>query len=144
MLYCARRGGAPEWSAERKMIAALILVMSVVALAQFAVAQWRSMWMTVAAQPLSDYVQAATGITDAAISGEDFQVFVRTSDQLSPATQERNLWLTEVGLYYRAIRVLNGLCTKHLSSLSDWANGELVACSRYAAAVLDQRLNASF
>jgi hypothetical protein len=126
------------------MIAAFILVMSVVALAQFAVAQWRSMWMTVAAQPLSDYVQAATGISDGAITGADFQLLVRTSEQLAASTQERNLWLTEVGLYYRAIRALNGLCAKHVSSLSDWANEELLACSRYAAAVLDQRLNASF
>ncbi|MFI5106346.1 MAG: hypothetical protein ACHP79_15595 [Terriglobales bacterium] len=126
------------------MIAALILVMSVVALAQFAIAQWRSMWMTVAAQPLSDYVQAATGISDAAISGNDFDLLVRTSEQLSPSTQERNLWLREVGVYYRVIRALDGICAKQISGVSGWAKSELVACSRYAAAVLDQRLNSSF
>jgi hypothetical protein len=126
------------------MIAALILVMSVVALAQFAIAQWRSMWMTVAAQPLSDYVQAATGISDSAISGNDFQLLVRTSEQLSPSTQERNLWLREVGIYYRLIRALDKICAKQISGLSGWAKSEMVACSRYAAAVLDQRLNSSF
>jgi hypothetical protein len=126
------------------MIAALILVMSVVALAQFAIAQWRSMWMTVAAQPLSDYVQAATGISDGAISGNDFQLLVRTSEQLFPSAQERNLWLREVGIYYRLIRALDKICAKQISGLSDWAKSELVACSRYAAAVLDQRLNSSF
>jgi len=126
------------------MIAALILVMSVVALAQFAVAQWRSMWMTVAAQPLTDYVQAATGISDAAISGNDFELLVRTSQQLAPSAQERNLWLKEVGIYYRVIRALDGMCAKQISGVSEWAKDELVACSRYAAAVLDQRLNSSF
>lgn len=126
------------------MIAALILVMSVVALAQFAIAQWRSMWMTVAAQPLTDYVQAATGISDAAISENDFDLFVRTSEQLSPSAQEGNLWLREVSIYYRVIRALDGMCAEQISGLSDWAKNELVACSRYAAAVLDQRLNSSF
>jgi hypothetical protein len=126
------------------VIAALILVMSVVALAQFAIAQWRSMWMTVAAQPLSDYMQAATGISAGAISGNDFDLLVRTSEQLSPSVQERNLWLREVGIYYRVIRALDGICAKHITGLSGWAKSELVACARYAAAVLDQRLNASF
>ena len=126
------------------MIAALILVMSVVALFQFAIAQWRSMWMSVAAQPLSEYVQAATGISDAAISVNDFDLFVRTSEQLSPSTQEGNLWLREVGIYYRVIRALDTICAKQISGLSAWAKDELTACSRYAAAVLDQRLNSSF
>jgi len=126
------------------MIAALILVMSVGALAQFAIAQWRSMWLTVAAQPLSEYVQAATGISDAAISENDFDLLVRTSEQLSPSTQEGSLWLREVGIYYRVIRALDAICAKQMSSFSGWAKSELVACSRYAAAVLDQRLNASF
>lgn len=126
------------------MIAALILVMSVVALAQFAIAQWRSMWMTVAAQPLSEYVQAATGISDAAIGGNDFELLVRTSEQLSPSTHEGNLWLREVGIYYRVIRALDTICAKQISGVSEWAKEELVACSRYAAAVLDQRLNSSF
>jgi hypothetical protein len=126
------------------MIAAFILVMSVVALAQFAIAQWRSMWMTVAAQPISTHVQAATGISDAAISGKDFDLFVRTSEQLAASTQEGNQWLREVGIYYRVIRALDAICAKQISGVSAWAKDELVACSRYAAAVLDQRLNASF
>jgi hypothetical protein len=126
------------------MIAALILVMSVVALAQFAVAQWRSMWMTIAAQPLSDYVQAATGIADAAVSADDFDLLVRTSEQLSPAAQGGNQWLREVSVYYRVIRALDAVCAKQFSGSSRWAKSELVACSRYAAAVLDQRLNSSF
>ena len=126
------------------MIAALILVMSVVALAQFAIAQWRSMWMTVAAHPISTHVQAATGVSDAAISANDFELFVRTSEQLSPSTQEGNLWLREVGIYYRVIRAIDAICAKQIFGISAWAKEELTACSRYAAAVLDQRLNSSF
>jgi hypothetical protein len=126
------------------MIAALILVMSMVALAQFAVAQWRSMWMTVAAQPLSGHIQAATGIADEAIGANDFDLLVRTSEQVCPSQEARSVWLREVGIYYRVIRALDGLCGKQVAGLSNWAKSELVACSRYAAAVLDQRLNSNF
>jgi hypothetical protein len=126
------------------MIAALILVMSMVALAQFAVAQWRSMWMTVAAQPLSSHLQAATGIADEAIGANDFDLLVRTSEQLCPAQEARSVWLREVGVYYRVIRAVDAVCGKQVAGLSNWAKSELVACSRYAAAVLDQRLNSNF
>ena len=126
------------------MIAALILVLSAVALAQFAVAQWRSMWMTLAAQPLSGNLQAATGIADSAIGPNDFDLLVRTSEQLCASPQERNLWLREVGIYYRGIRTLDAICGSRVAGLSNWAKGELMACSRYAAAVLDQRLNSNF
>ncbi|MGH9712250.1 MAG: hypothetical protein ACRD5M_03015 [Candidatus Acidiferrales bacterium] len=126
------------------MIAALILVMSMVALAQFAVAQWRSMWMTIAAQPLSGHLQAATGIAEEAIGANDFDLLVRTSEQVCPSNEGRSVWLREVGIYYDVIRALDGLCGKQVAGLSNWAQTELTACSRYAAAVLDQRLNSNF
>ena len=37
------------------MIAAFIVVLSIAALMQFAVAQWRAMWITIAEQPLSEF-----------------------------------------------------------------------------------------
>ena|ERR1700674_1024025 len=125
------------------MIAALILVMSFAALAQFAIAQWRSMWMTVAAEPLSSCLQAATGIAGDAIGANDFELLVQTSEQLCPSPKERNSWLREIRIYYRVIRALDGMCAKHSAGISGWAQSELKACSRYAAAVLDQRLNSN-
>lgn len=125
------------------MIAALILVMSFAALAQFAIAQWRSMWMTVAAQPLSNCLQAATGISGDAIGANDFELLAQTSEQLCPSPKERNSWLREVRIYYRAINALDKFLAKQLTGPSHWAQSELKACSRYAAAVLDQRLNSN-
>ena len=125
------------------MIAALILMMSVAAIAQFALAQWRSMWVTVAAQPLSSSLQAATGIAAHAVGAYDFDLLIQTSEQLCPTPQERNLWLREVRTYYRMIRALDSACGKELTGLSCWARREMKTCSRYAAAVLDQRLNSN-
>jgi len=121
------------------MIAFFILALSVLALAEFAISQWRSMWILVGAQPLSSSLQAATGIAADAISGEHFALLAQTTERLCPSAEEGNLWLREVGVYYRMVRFLD----QHVPSLSGWAKGELLACSRYAAVVLDQRLNAS-
>ena len=56
------------------MIAAFILVLSVVALLQFGIAQWRSIWISIAEQPLSASLQTATGIPADAIGADDFEV----------------------------------------------------------------------
>jgi hypothetical protein len=125
------------------MIAILILAVSVTALVQFAVCQWRSMWITVAAQPLSECLQAAVGLAADQINSDHFELLARTSEQICPATQKEDVWLREVRVYFHIVAGLDRLCEKHLPALSEWAETELVACARYAAAVLDQRLNAN-
>lgn len=125
------------------MIATLILVLSVAALVQFGVLQWRSMWIAVSEQPLSASLQTATGIAPAAIGAGDFELLARTSEQLCPSVHDRNVWLREVRVYYRMMRAVENLSSARVPSLANWAKAELVACSRYAGAVLDQRLNAN-
>ena len=125
------------------MIALLILAVSVTALVQFAVCQWRSMWISVAAQPLSECLQAAVGLAPGQIQSSHFELLARTSEQMCPATQKQNVWLREVRLYFHIVEALDRLCEKHLPALSEWADTELTACARYAAAVLDERLNAN-
>jgi hypothetical protein len=125
------------------MIALLILAISVTALVQFAVCQWRSIWITVAAQPLSECLQAAVGLAPGQIQSSHFELLARTSEQICPATQKQNVWLREVRLYFRIVEALDRLCVKHIPAISEWAETELVACARYAAAVLDERLNAN-
>jgi hypothetical protein len=138
--YWPRRPSRRYSHSSTDMVAAFILVMSVAALAQFAILQWRSMWITVAAQPLSNSFQGATGIAGTAVGADDFDYLVKTSEQLCPGPQQSNLWLNEVRIYYRALRTVQKFCAP---SLAGWAKRELTACSRYAAAILDQRLNAS-
>lgn len=94
------------------MIAAFILVLSVAALVQFGVSQWRSIWISIAQQPLSESLQSATGIAASAIGADDFEVLARTSEQLCPSAQERNVWLKEVRVYYRLVRAVQGLSSE--------------------------------
>ena len=123
------------------MIAAFIVVLSVAALLQFAIAQWRAMWITIAQQPLSEYFTTATGIAGDEIRAEHFDLLTRISEQVGASGKQSNLWLKEVRIYYRTIRALNQFCEKQFPAFAAWANHELVACSLYAAATLDQRLS---
>jgi hypothetical protein len=126
------------------MIAAFILVFSVAALVRFGISQWRSIWHGIAEQPISERLQTATGVAVNAIGPDDFELFARTSEQLCPVPGERNVWLKEVRVYYHLLRVIKNISSETFPSLGGWAKSELVSCSRYAGAVLDQRLNANF
>jgi hypothetical protein len=125
------------------MIAAFILVFSTVALVRFGICQWRAMWLTVAARPLSDCLQAATGLDVSALRPEDFYLITKTSHYVSAAPQERNVWLREVGVYFRVVSAIKRLAGDHIPGVAKWAQSELLSCAKYAAAVLDQRLNAN-
>src|ERR1700756_4897513 len=141
--YCPQRAPARNCSQSETMFALLILAVSVTALIQFAVCQWRSMWISVAAQPLSDCLKGAVGLAPNQIQSSHFELLARTSEQICPATQKQNAWLSEVRVYFRIVEALDRLCEKHLPALCEWTQTELTACARYAAAVLDERLNAN-
>lgn len=124
------------------MIAAFILVMSVVALVHFAIAQWKSVWIVVAEQPLSKCLEEATGIAANAIAANDFDLLIQASQQLPASPLERNSWMKEIRVYYRMLHALSGFCGNKVPAIADWARKESLACAKYAAVVLDQRLNA--
>jgi|SRR5215469_1249732 len=126
-----------------EMIAALILVFSIGALLHFAVAQWKAIWITVAEQPLTSCLQSATGISADSIGPDDFERLSKLAHSLKETAGPRETsWMMEVRVYYRIVRMFSFVCGTMIPSCSIWAKKELVACSRYAAAVLDQRLNA--
>jgi hypothetical protein len=125
------------------MIAAFILVFSVAALVRFGISQWRAMWLTVAARPLSDCLQAATGLDSSALRPEDFYLITKTSHYVTPAPRERNVWLREVGVYFKLVSAIEKVLGSHVPQIKQWSQSELLSCAKYAAAVLDQRLNAN-
>jgi hypothetical protein len=125
------------------MMAAFICVLSLGALVQFAISQWRSIWITMAAQPLSNSLEAATGIANQEICAEHFDMLVNASEQLGRSVHEGNLWLKEVKLYHGVLQACLNMSGKALPSVANWANQELKECAKFAAAVLDRRLNNS-
>jgi hypothetical protein len=125
------------------MIAALIVVISFGMLLQFAITSWRSVWLSLAQLRPSNYMEIATGISRETIGAAHFDILARTAENLCPLTGAADSKLRQVRIYYRMIRGIEGACSKSAPAISDWAKKELEACSRYAAAVLDQRLNAN-
>jgi hypothetical protein len=123
------------------MAAALILVISVVALMQFAISQWRLIWLTTANQPLSETLQATTGIDSSAIQPADFNTLLDFCDELSPQIRKATPWLREVRWYYGLMTKVQQAFGSVLPALGNWAVGEMKTCARFAAVVLDQNLS---
>lgn len=123
------------------MTAALILVLSVLALLSFSISQWRMIWLTTANQPISDDLRAATGIESDAIGPGEFDKLLGLCDELSPLIRKRTPWLREVALYHFALKQLERIARNIQPMLSLWVVREMATCSRYVAVVLDQNLS---
>jgi hypothetical protein len=123
------------------MTAVLILAFSLLALVQFAISQWRMIWLTTANQPLSECLRAATGIEAESIGPNDFGKLLGICDEMSPHLKKGTPWLREVRSYYRMVAKLEMICRSVQPALSAWASGEMKTCSRYVAVLLDQNLS---
>ncbi len=125
---------------EKKMTALLILVFSGFALVNFAISQWRMIWLTTANQPLSDTLRAATGIEAENIGPSDFGTLLGLCDELSPSLKKSPHSLREVKGYYAVVANLERAFRSIQPTLAAWAASEMKTCSRYVAVVLDQNL----
>ena len=122
------------------MVSIFILAFSVCALVRFGISQWRAIWMTTASQPLSESLQIATGIEEAAVGGQDFRALVELSNKLCPDLKRASPWLREVSIYYRVVVGVEQVFRHKVPSLSVWASREMQYCARYVAVLLDQNL----
>ena len=123
------------------MLSAMLLLISIAALTQFALYYWRAILASAAAQPVSDRVLAAAGLNDSVTAG-DFATLA-TIHELTPDLRSGSHGLGLVRLYYRAMDGLRTLATKHLPSLAAWSERECAVCARYAAVQVDLRLQAN-
>lgn len=123
------------------MVAALILAFSILALLQFAVSQWRLIWLTTANQPLSDTLRATAGIDGAVLQPNDFATLLHLCDEVSPEIRKATPWLREVTAYYRVMNKLESAFAALMPSVASWAASEMRTCARFVAVVLDQNLS---
>ena len=117
------------------MIAAILFTVSVVALFQFAVYYWRAVISGVAAQPISDRIRTAAGITTPQIGARDFRSILSLHD-LSPDLRGPNGSFIGVRAYFSVVEKLGKL----IPAMANWANAEMLTCSRYVAVLVDQHL----
>ncbi|MGH9793095.1 MAG: hypothetical protein ACRD5W_17945 [Candidatus Acidiferrales bacterium] len=121
------------------MIAAIILVVSVVFLAQFFLAYCRSVLAKSAQQELSPEARQVTGIDDHRVKRGDFQRLVQLVD-LCPEPGDDGAQLRAVRVYYAMMNAGRSLAAAIAPALRDWIEREQAACGYFAAVVLDRRI----
>ncbi len=127
-----------------QMVAPLILVLSVAALAQFALSYWRALLLETATRNLSRRALEA-GLAKLKLGPGDFDVVVSIY-RLCPQLGEHPSSLAAVRAYYRSIRALAAVAESRrahalgLDRLVGWTQREMQVCTRYVAVLLDQRL----
>ena len=117
------------------MIAVVILIVSVVAFAQFWVYYWRATMSGVAAQAISDRIRVAAGIRHELIRAQDFRSLLILKD-LSPTLSGPSGSLLAIRTYYKVIEKIGRM----VPAMASWANTEMATCSRYLAVRMDQHL----
>jgi hypothetical protein len=120
------------------MMAAIILVCSVVFLLQFFVSYCRSLIAASIKHPLSAEVQDVTGIKNAA-TGDDFARVVQLL-QLCPDRPEDRSGIQAIGAYFGLLGFLRSTLAKVTPSLLAWTELERGQCTYFAAVALERRI----
>ncbi len=121
------------------MLSAMLLAISIIALAQFALYYWRAVMSGVAAQPVSDRVLAAAGLAGGSVAWSDFDTLAGLHE-LTPALRSREQSLGLIRAYYRFIGLLEQLADARIPAIAAWSRREMAVCARYAAVQIDRRL----
>jgi hypothetical protein len=121
------------------MFAAMLFLISTVALGQFAVYYWRAVLSGVAAQPVSARVLESVHADGSRLAGADFPVLTEIHN-LTPELQTSRQSLGLVRAYYAMMHAADNLFGKHFPGLAAWSEQERVICARYVAVQIDRRL----
>lgn len=116
------------------MLNVVILIVAVVALAQFGAYYWRSLIASRAARPLSEHFRIATGYDCATPGAQDFNALLGFY-RLTPDLKDRANNLCGIQAYYRFVAAFH-----NLPALHRWAQAEMAICARYVAVLVDQRI----
>jgi hypothetical protein len=119
-------------------MAALIFVVSAIALLQFFISYCRSLIAASLKQPLSEEVRDVAGIP-ATASGDDF-VRVLQLVQLCPERPEDRGHLRAIGAYFRLLNFVRATVARVIPSLVAWTEIERGQCAYFAAVALDRRI----
>jgi len=124
------------------MFSAMLLLISIVALSQFALYYWRAVLASVAAQPVSDRVLVAAQVENGRLTPEDFPT-LSGLHYLTPDLYPNRSGLGLVRLYYRFIEGLDVFLGETIPAFAVWSKRERIVCVRYAAVQVDRRLQAN-
>jgi hypothetical protein len=119
------------------MFSALLLAISMAALAQFGVFSWRALVAGIAAQPVSEQVLAAAKVDSETMRGEDYRSLAQLH-KLTPEICAKSSGLGLVPVYFKLMHAIGTLAAGRVATLADWAESERALCARYAAVQVDR------
>jgi hypothetical protein len=127
------------------LIAALIVVLSLMTMLQFAVFSWRASMVRMADRPLPMGLDAPGAPACNLLHSNDFQRLHAYQEVCPDLTGGNRSSLRSVYLYYRFLQSLDALAEAILPKglAAAWAQGEMQLCGRYARVVLCQRLESN-
>jgi len=123
------------------MMAAIILVCSIILLLQFFVSYCRSLIAASSNRALSPEVQDVTGISKTA-TGEDFARVMQIL-QLCPEPPEDRKSIRAIGAYFRLLNLLRSTVARMAPSMRTWTDSERGHCAYFAAVALERRISFS-
>jgi hypothetical protein len=130
------------YAREKRMFAAMLVIISTVAFTQFAIYYWRAILTGVAAQPVSQRVLESAQVEGGHLVGRHFPVLAELHD-LTPELDTAAGGLGLVRAYYALVEAAGTLLDEHFPGFAAWSEGERVICARYAAVQIDRRLQAN-
>ena len=117
------------------MIPAILFTVSVAAFLQFGLYYWRATISGVAAQPISERIRAAAGISAASIGARDFRSILKVKD-LTPDLRGPSGNFAALRTYYSIVEKMGSI----VPAMAKWSNSEMATCSRYIAVLMDQHM----
>lgn len=123
------------------MIAALMLMFSCVALAQFFMSYCRSVLLSYAGVELSADTRRIIGIEPPQIRGEHFGRLLDLA-RLAPDPGDDKWDMRVVSIYYAIVRAAALLISPLAPAIRKWARQQSKMCAYFAAAALDRRIAA--
>src|SRR5260370_7030721 len=124
------------------MFRAMVLAISMVAVSEFGLYYWRAVLAGVAAQSVSDRVLAAAQVENGRLAPEHFQTLAGLHD-LTPDLQPNRNRMGLVRVYFRLIEAIDAIIGKRVPAFAVWSERERATCARYAAVLVDRRLQAN-
>jgi hypothetical protein len=125
-----------------EMFSAMLLTISIAAVAQFGLYYWRAVVASVASQPVSEQVLAAAHVDTGILRGADYRPIAELH-KLTADLCTRRSGLGLVPLYFQFMHAIGTLAAGRIKALAEWAERERVLCARYAAVQVDRRLQAN-
>jgi len=120
------------------MMAAFILVCSIIFLLQFFISYCRSLIAASAREQLSQEVREVTGI-DRPATEEEFPRVLQLL-RLCPERPEERGEISLIRAYFRMLGVIRSTVARAVPSLERWASSERGQCTHFVAVVLGRRI----